>query len=143
MVDVSAHCATAPLNPTSLTATGGSLVNGTVNVMIHCVCSVNESSQVPRWYDVNTEFLAQLSHPRYVAGSPYFIHGATIGNVQSVILVIPTFNDSYDGTYHCGIRVNDTTFTSPSTAVTLTINSELMINAVIMYVHSNIVTLSN
>ena len=127
VVEVSAQsCIITPLNPTTLTATGGTVVSGTMNVMIQCACSVTGSL---RWYDINTNFLFQSAHQRYVASSPYFILGATIGNVQTVVLVIPIFNGSYDGTYNCGIRVNDTEFTSPSAAVTLNIG-ELMINIV-------------
>ena len=131
VVDVSAQsCTITPLNPTTLTATGGVLVSGTTDVRIQCFCTVTDNNQMVRWYDVNTEFLTQSSHERYVDGSPYFIFGATIGNV---ILVIPTFNDSdcydIDGTYNCGVYVSDTEFTSPSAAVILTIG-ELMINTV-------------
>ena len=97
--------------------------------MIQFTCVATGNQRV-RWYDINTNYLVQSNHPTdYVAGSPYFILGTTIGNVQNVTLVIPTFNDSYDGTYHCGIFVSNTEFTSPSAAVTLTIG-ELMINTV-------------
>ena len=124
-----APCTITPLNPTTLTAAGGAVVNGTVNVMIQCTCVATGNQRV-RWYDINTIFLVQSNHPTdYVAGSPYFILGTTVGNVQNVTLVIPTFNNSYDGTYSCGIFVNNTQFKSPSTAVTLTIG-ELMINTV-------------
>ena len=131
VVDVSAQsCTITPLNPTTLTATGGAVVSGTTDVRIQCTCYVTNSNRNLRWYDVNTNFLVQKTHPtKYVYGSPYFILGATISNVQNVTLVIPTFNDPYDGTYICGIRINDTAFTSPSAAVTLTIG-ELMINTV-------------
>ena len=125
VVDVSAQsCTITPLNPTTLTATGGEVVNGTVNVMIQCVCSVTGDHRV-RWFDINKKFLFQTSHPNYVDGSPYSIANNFRTNIT---LVIPTFTDSYDGTYNCGIRVSDTSFTSPSAAVTLTITSELMIN---------------
>ena len=128
MVYVSAQsCTITPLNPTTLTATGGAVVSGTTDVRIQCVCTV--TNQRLRWYDIDTKILVTISHPDYVPDSPYFILGATIGNVQNVTLVIPTCNDSYDGTYNCGITVSDTEFTSPSAAVTLTIG-ELMINIV-------------
>ena len=125
MVDVSAQsCTITPLNPTTLTATGGALVNGTTDVRIQCVCTGNFNGNV-RWYDINTEFVIQSSHSRYVDSSPYFV----LSTARDVTLVIPTFNDSYDGTYNCGIRVSSTQFTSPSAAVTLTIG-KLMINTV-------------
>ena len=41
VVDVSTqNCTVTPLNPTTLTATGGALVSGTMNVRIQCVCPV-------------------------------------------------------------------------------------------------------
>ena len=129
MVDISAQsCTITPLNPTTLTATGGALVSGTINVMIQCVCPVTGDQRV-RWYDINTNFVFGSTNPNYVAGSPYFIRNNPNGADNDVTLVISTFNDSYDGTYNCGIRVNNTEFTSPSAAVTLTIG-ELMINTV-------------
>ena len=124
--DVSAQssCTITPLNPTTLTVTGGAVVSGNTNVMIQCVCTVTGDQRV-RWFDINTNFLTLQTSPNYVAGSPYYI----INGRNNVTLVIPIFNDSYDGTYNCGIRVTDTSFTSPSAAVTLTIG-ELMINTV-------------
>ena len=120
-------CTITPLNPTyGLTATGGAVVNGTMNVAIQCTCTATGNL---RWYDINTNFVSQTTHDDYVAGSPYFILGATVDNVHNVTLIIPTFNDSYDGTYNCGIFVNNNRFSSPSAAVTLTIG-ELMINTV-------------
>ena len=129
MVDVSAQsCTITPLNPTTLTATGGALPNGTTDVRIQCVCPVTGSQRV-RWFDINTNFIIGQSNANYVAGSPYYIRNNPNGADNDVTLVIPTFTDSYDGTYNCGIRVNNTYFTSPSAAVTLTIG-ELMINTV-------------
>ena len=41
VVDVSAQsCTITPLNPTTLTATGGAVVSGTINVRIQCTCTV-------------------------------------------------------------------------------------------------------
>ena len=130
MVDVLAQtCTITPLNPTTLTATGGALVSGTMNVRIQCVCTVTGSQRV-RWYDINTNFINGQSNANYVLGSPHYIRNNPNGADNDVTLVIPTFTDSYDGTYNCGIRVDSTEFTSPSAAVTLTITSELMINIV-------------
>ena len=128
VVDVSAQCTVTPLNPTTLTATGGALYNGTTDVRIQCVCTGSFSGNV-RWYDINANFLVQSTHPtEYMAGSPYFIPNHPNG-ATNVSLVIPTFNDSYDGTYTCGIYVSNTEFISPSATVNLTIG-ELMINTV-------------
>ena len=135
MVDVSAQssCTISPQNPTTLTATGGVLVSGAVDVRIWCYCSAF-GDQVVRWFDPGRVIILQQGHDNYVAGSPYVIR---YSNNKDVTLVIPTFNGSYDGTYNCGIRVNDTSFTSPSAAVTFTIIGELMINAVsYLYVYS-------
>ena len=44
---------------------------------------------------------------------------------MNVILVIHTLNDTYDGTYYCGLRVNRTTFRAPNASVVLTINGGL------------------
>ena len=123
VVDVSAQsCTITPLNPDTLTVTGGALVSGTTNVRVQCVCTTT----IVRWYDPSTAILFTRTHSSYVAGSPYVIRDS----FANITLVIPTFTDSYDGTYYCGIRVNNTYFTSPSAAVTLTITSELMINTV-------------
>ena len=123
VVDVSAQsCTITPRNPTTLTATGGVLVNGTVDVRIQCVCTTT----IARWYDPSLTVIATQTHPDHVAGSPYVIRES---NNMDITLVIPTFTDSYNGTYYCGIRVTDNSFTSPSAAVTLTIG-ELMINTV-------------
>ena len=124
-----ATCTITPLNPNTLTATGGALVSGTTDVRIQCVCAVTSSQRV-RWYDIKTNFVLGSSNPSYVTGSPYFIRNGPMEADNNVTLVIPTFNDSYDGTYNCGIRVSDTEFTSPSAAVILTIMGELMINTV-------------
>ena len=126
VVDVSAQsCTITPLNPTILTATGGALVSGTTDVRIQCVCTGTNVYQRVRWYDINGNFVSRSVSSAYVAGTPYYI----LNTYTNVTLVIPTFTDSYDGTYNCGIRVSDTEFTSPSAAVTLTIG-ELMINTV-------------
>ena len=122
-----AQCVITPLNPTTLTATSGAIVNGTMDVRIQCVCT--GSSGAIRWYDINTNLLTATTNPNYMDGSPYYIRNNPNGADNDVTLVIPTFTDSYDGTYNCGIRDTDTSFTSPSAAVTLTIG-ELMINTV-------------
>ena len=129
VVDVSAQsCTITPLNPTTLTATGGALVSGTADVRIQCVCPVTDNNQRVRWYDISGDFVNRDTHMTYVTGTPYYIPNSPNG-ATDVTLVIPTFTDSYDGTYNCGIRVTNTEFTSPSAAITLTIG-ELMINTV-------------
>ena len=129
VVDVSAQsCTVTPLNPTTLTAAGGALVSGTTDVRIQCVCTVTDGQRV-RWYNISGNFVVGKGNSEYVAGFPYYIRTVVNGMDNNGTLVIPTFTDSFDGTYHCGIRVNDTAFTSPYAAFTLTIG-ELMINTV-------------
>ena len=129
VVDVSAQsCTITPLNPTTLTATGGALVSGTTDVRIQCVCIVSTGSV--RWYDINTMFVNRDTHEDYVAGSPYYM----LNSRTNVTLVIPIFNDSYDGTYNCGIRVSNTEFNDPSAAVTLTIGELMIITVSYLYV---------
>ena len=74
MVDVSAQssCTISPQNPTTLTATGGVLVSGTVDVRIRCSCPVF-GDQVVRWLDPGRVIIFQQRHDNYVAGSPYVI----------------------------------------------------------------------
>ena len=101
MIDVSAQdsCAVTPINPTTSTliATGGVLASGTVNVTIECRCP---NSRI-RWFDPN--------NTRLLTKNNTVPHGAPYVDVVSpalVILVIPTFSDSYNGTYTCGIGNN-------------------------------------
>ena len=92
MIDVSAqNCTITSLNPTTLTATGGALINGTTDVRIQC-------DQRVRWFDINTNFVFTSANPNYVAGSPYHIRNDPDGIDNDVTLVIPIFTDSYDGT---------------------------------------------
>ena len=104
MVDVSAQgtCTVTPLNPITLTAAGGVLVDGTENVTIQCNCSdgVGGVLQPIRWYDPDVTRLVATIHRKYVTGTPYMDRRPDDTNV---VLVIPTFSNSYDGTYLCGV----------------------------------------
>ena len=116
VVDVSAQgsCTITPLNPTTLTATGGALPNGTMNVMIQCNCTNDDGTVVSlvRWYDPDGTRLFSKESNRFDASAPHFTR-VNDGSDTHVILVIPTFNDSYDGTYTCGKKVNKkSTFTT-------------------------------
>ena len=136
MVDVSAQgrCTITPLSPTTLTATGGGLPGGTMNVRIRCSCTESDGTAVSivRWYDpAGTRLVSAQNTAEFNPNVPHFTRvGGDQGNRDNtnVILVIPTFNDSYDGTYTCGRNAADRTALTPPTAnVTLTIISELMI----------------
>ena len=125
MVDVSAQggCSIAPINPTTLTAAGGVIASGTENVMIRCNCTDDDGTVVDpvRWYDPDGTRLMVNGHDNYVAGTPYYSREPDDTNIA---LVIPTFNDSYDGTYHCGGRVQKGPPGEPNAAVDLTIGGK-------------------
>ena len=133
MVDVSAQgsCTITPLNPTTLTATGGALPNGTMNVMIQCNCTNNDGTVVDRvkWYDPDGIRLVADRHNRFNASVPHITR--VNGSDTHVILVIPTLNDSYDGTYTCGKKVKKGLLPGPPNGtVDLTIEGELMIGTI-------------
>ena len=136
------------MNPTTLTTTGGGTPSGTMNVRILCNCTENNGMAVDvvRWYDTaGTRLGSARSHSQFNPFNPnvpYFTRvGGDIGeNIDNTntILVIPTFNDSYDGTYTCGRNATDRSALTPPTAnVTLTIIiSELIITISYLYVHT-------
>ena len=127
MVDVSAQggCTITPINPTTLTAAGGVLANGTMNVMIQCSNCTDDGGTLSeiRWYDPNEIRLVDPDrNDDYMAGTPYY---SRVGGADdNIILVIPTFNDSYDGTYTCGPKARRGPPGPPSSAVTLTIGGK-------------------
>ena len=126
MVDVSAQgCTITPLSPTSLTTAGGVLTSGTENVMIQCNNCINDDDMVlgrVRWYDPNMTKLVRTANDDYVSGTPYYKR--VDGNDNDIILVIPTFDDSYDGTYTCGGRFNRGPPGPPNATVILTIGGK-------------------
>ena len=131
VVNISAQsCNVTPLNPSTLTDTGGSIVSGTVNVRIQCSCTESGGTPVNtvRWYDPDgTRLVSAQNTVQYNPDAPHFTRVNTNSD-RDVILVIPTFNDSYDGRYTCGRNVGDRSRLTPPTAdVTFTI-SELMIS---------------
>ena len=125
-VDVSAQrgCIITPRNPTTLTAAGGVLAIGTKNVTVHCNCTYDNGTVVNRvrWYDPDGTRLLVNTNDKHVVGRPYYIREFDETNV---VLVIPTFNDSYDGIYICGKRVKFYPPGAPNNAINLTINGEL------------------
>ena len=129
VADVSAQggCTITPINPTTLTAAGGVLASGTVNVMIQCNnCTGDDGTLTEiRWYDPNVIRLFDPDrNDNYVAGTPHWsrVNGAD----DNIILVIPIFTDSYVGTYTCGPNSGRRGPPGPpSSAVTLTIASKL------------------
>ena len=144
MVDVSAQggCTITPINPTTLTAAGGVLASGTDNVMIQCNCTDDDGTviKVVRWYDPNWNRLISPRSYRYVPDVPHFIR---VANDDNIILVIPTFNDSYDGTYTCGERAEYGQLPGPpNAAILLAIVGKLIIYAFTLYPYSNTVIIT-
>ena len=137
MVDVSAQsCTITPMNPITLTTTGGAITYGTRNVTIRCSCTESDGTavQLVRWYNpTGTRLLSPRFTTKFNPNIPYFTRvngdfGDPVDNTD-IILVIPTFNDSYDGMYTCGREADNRAALTPPTAdVTLTIDSELIIN---------------
>ena len=128
MVDISAQggCTITLINPTTLTAAGGILASGTENVMIKCNCTDDDGMVVGRvrWYDPDgTRLLINTQHG-YINGTPYFRKAP---NNVNILLVIPTFNDSYYGTYTCGRRSASLPVGAPNATVKLTISGKLTI----------------
>ena len=140
MVDVSAQgsCTITPLNPTTLTTTGGALVSGTVNVMIQCICTNDDGTVVDivRWYDPAGNKLLAAGRNRFDACTSHFTK--VDGRDTHVILVIPIFTESYNGTYTCGNREGQSNNGpgSPKVTVTLTIEGELMIHVINIIIYS-------
>ena len=122
VVDVSTqgNCTITPLNPTTLTATGGSLPVGTKNVRIQCNCTKDNGTVLDpvKWYDPARNRIVRPENIEFDASAPHFI---TVDGNTHLILVIPTFNDSYAGTYTCGRRVKRGLPGPPNAAVVLNI----------------------
>ena len=127
------ECTITPLNPTNvLTATGGALASGTENVMIQCSCTIT-NDEVVRWYDPDGNQLVNNGSKNFIPGTPHYtrVEGST--DDMNIILVIPIFNDTYDGTYTCGRRVSNTELGAPNISVVLTIAGESMFMQSVIY----------
>ena len=83
-------CIIIPLNPSFIPNDGG-INNGTSNVMINCKC-LNIDYQQIRWYSPDEEDIP--FNYTETEDLPYVINGT---------LIIPIFNDSYQGTYYCRV----------------------------------------
>lgn len=102
----------------------------TKNVMIKCSCSdVNGTALGPiRWFDFSgTRIFHQVQH-LYVPGTPYFTNN--ISDDKNV-LVIPTFNDTYDGIYTCGVGTHFPP--KPSVDINLIFGKQLNLNFISCY----------
>lgn len=96
-------CNVTSINPPDVTVVGGvlSVAYGTKNLMIQCSCSdvTNTFSDPVRWFSPDGSRVVQQINRTYLPSSPYFTKNP---DNRNIVLVIPTFNDSYDGTYSCG-----------------------------------------
>ena len=130
VVDVSAQggCTITPINPTILTAAGGALPSGTENVMILCNCTYGNGTveDIVRWYDSDEIQLIGSFNPNFIVGTPHYSR-LVDGNNTNVILVIPIFNGSYNGTYSCGRKLDNNQLGAPNATVYLTIDGELIV----------------
>ena len=110
-----------------------------MNVMIQCNCTNDDGTVVNhvRWYDPDGIRLVTPGHNQFDATAPHFTR-VDDGSDAHVILVIPTFSDSYDGAYTCGNREgeSDDGPGSPNVDVTLTVKSELIIHVVNIIIYT-------
>ena len=97
-ISAKANCSITSMFPTTRTASGGKFADGTNNVEIHCSCTDvnNTASDYVQWYDPDGERVLEKLHHNYTPGIPYYEK-----ILENYVLVIPTFNESYDGVYTC------------------------------------------
>ena len=117
---VKSECMLTPINPTTLTSAGGTLLNGTESVMIQCNCTDDNGKKINRvrWYDPDGN---RLRSRRFNKDVPYFARVTDHDN-SNIILVIPIFTNSFDGVYTCGTKVNERQGGPLNAAVNLTID---------------------
>ena len=109
-----------------------------MNVTIQCSCTDDDGTVVDpvRWYDPAGTRLVSSGHIRFDASVPHFTR--VNDGYTHAILVIPTLNDSYDGTYTCGKKVKKGLLPGPPNGtIDLTIEGELMIGTISNLCSSN------
>ena len=91
---------------------------------IQCNCTNDYGTVIKvRWYNPTLARLpGTLDKRKFLADAPHF-RRLVEGDDTNIILVIPTFNDSYDGIYTCGRRYNYPP-RAPNATVNLTIGGE-------------------
>ena len=129
MIDVSAQasCTITPISPTTLTAAGGVLPNGTENVMIRCTCSEDDGSVITtvRWHNPDGSIVPRIRANNFIDGTPHYTRASGDRDNRNITLVISTFSDSNVGTYTCGRRNGNNPPLPPTATVSLIINGEL------------------
>ena len=80
-------------------------------MIIRCNCSEDDGSEITnaRWYGPDENLVPRLGTNSFIAGAPHFTRASGDHNNRNITLVIPRFNDSYDGNYICGRRGESTT----------------------------------
>ena len=71
-----------------------------------------------QWYNPDGKGVFEKLHHKYISGTPYFEK-----TLDNHLLVIPTFNGSYDGVYICGIG-NKFSYEEPKASVNLTLDGK-------------------
>ena len=96
--------------------------------MIQCNCTDDGGAvyKYIRWFDPIGVRLLSPEHRRFMDGIPHFIRILKEDD-SNVVLVIPLFNDSYDGLYTCGVQSSYPPG-KPNATVNLFIGGKLMIN---------------
>ena len=123
-------CIVTPLNPTTLTTSGGALLNGTTNVRIRCNCTDGGGTVLnARWYDPDGTRLVSDQNGAFNAAVPHFEF--VTGVHRNIILVIPTFTASNAGTYTCARNVPS--LPPPTATVELTICKLMITKSVNFY----------
>lgn len=89
------NCTIISTSLTNLTTDGGEVIDGARNVIIYCVCMMNNiTTGGARWFFPNGTRI-RIQSPQK-PGSPYYIN-----NIPTP-LIFPSFVYPYAGTYGCG-----------------------------------------
>ena len=110
--DISAgsECTVTPMNSTNLTVSDGvlSIAYGMTNVRIHCNCSavsVMVLMSPINWFGPHGRVIGKRNETNLtdINDRNYFTENS---DDRNVVLVIPVFNESYEGIYSCGFGNN-------------------------------------
>ena len=94
--------------------------------MIRCTCADDNGTVITniRWWYPDESRISRIAiGGSSTASTPHFTRASGDNNNRNITLVIPTFNDSYDGNYTCR-RKSDGSLISPTASVILTIGGE-------------------
>ena len=120
MNDVSAQdsCTITPLNDDTLIASFKAIVDEIKNttVAIQCDCANANGTELSpiRWFNPDGRRIFPKGHRKHESGTPYYRKGF------NSIIIIPTFNEFYYGTYICGIGGKF----QPNVSINLTLNGK-------------------